>query len=775
MSAPTVLASVEEPLYRNLFEVAGDSIIVCFEDGLAIECNQAALDLFACTREQMLGTSPIDWSPEVQPNGRPSSEMAAEIFARVKAAGMARFEWQNQRADGSPLPVDVTVRHAQTGGHDLFVVISRDITERRKTENILKASEAKYRALVETTGTGYLIVDTEGRVIDANPAYVRLSGHAVLEDILGRSVLEWTAGDQRQKNALAVAQCARDGFVKDIVIDYVDGDGRIKPIEINATVVVDGDSRRIIALCRDITERKQAEDTLRQERELYADLINTQAAGIYRVRIFNPKNWRADAWLSSASAPYSMDLVSERFCKILGVSKEAFERNPGILIDLVHPEDRAGFAQVHDVAMASPKRFFWEGRILNNGEIRWVDFESTPRPLQDGDVIWTGAVSDVTERKRAELALVGARNAADAANLTKTRFLAAASHDLRQPTMAIALFTDALEKTGLSKEQKKIHDFLALSTKSLGDILNSLLDISRLDSGEVVADFQALEAESLLARIDTEYGPLAQMKSLRFKLYFPLGGLHVRADAKLLQILLGNLLGNAIKYTDEGGVLVGVRRRGKRALVQVWDTGIGIAAEHIGGVFDEYVQVGNPERDKAKGLGLGLAIVNRVAKLLDTEVVCRSRLGKGSVFEFTLDVVAEPPAARRRVAALVDRSQALSGLRVYIIEDDRVLATAIALALETVGMRTSIWNSAEEFLANTADAVADFYIADLRLPGSDGTQLLDAIERRTARSIRAVILTGDTSPEGIQVAQKSRWRILFKPLDIDELLSALVL
>jgi len=141
---------------------------------------------------------------------------------------------------------------------------SKDITERRLAESVLKASEEKYRALVETTGTGYLILDVEGKVIDANAEYVRLTGYSKLEEIVGRSVLEWTAVYETEKNAAAVAQCARDGFIKNLVIDYVDRHDRITPVEINAKVIGQGDFVQIISLCRDITERKQAEDQVRQ-------------------------------------------------------------------------------------------------------------------------------------------------------------------------------------------------------------------------------------------------------------------------------------------------------------------------------------------------------------------------------------------------------------------------------------------------------------------------------------------------------------------------------
>ncbi|MDO8958099.1 MAG: ATP-binding protein [Rhodocyclaceae bacterium] len=232
--------------------------------------------------------------------------------------------------------------------------------------------------------------------------------------------------------------------------------------------------------------------------------------------------------------------------------------------------------------------------------------------------------------------LLAAKDAAEAATEAKSRFLAAASHDLRQPIQAINLFKDALNQTTLNEEQQRISDFLSMAAHSLLELLNDLLDVMKFDAGAIQPAREKVDIDDLFGRIDADFSPLAMAKSLRFKLHFPFGGMALCTDGKLLQSLLRNLIGNAIKYTEQGGVLVAVRRRGNRAVVQVWDTGIGIAPEHMATIFEEYFQVANPERDKAKGLGLGLAIVKRLARLLDTEIVCRSRLGRGSVFEFEL-------------------------------------------------------------------------------------------------------------------------------------------
>ena len=173
---------------------------------------------------------------------------------------LADFEYRFRHRDGQVRTGLISGQTIELNGKKCIITWALDITERKQAENTVAASEEKYRALVETTDTGYLILDREGKVIDANREYVRLTGHSELGEILGRSVIEWTAAHEKQKNAEAVARCVKDGFIKDLVIDYVDGENRVTPVEINAKVTGDGESLRIISLCRDITERKRAEE-----------------------------------------------------------------------------------------------------------------------------------------------------------------------------------------------------------------------------------------------------------------------------------------------------------------------------------------------------------------------------------------------------------------------------------------------------------------------------------------------------------------------------------
>ena len=371
--------------------------------------------------------------------------------------------------------------------------------------------------------------------------------------------------------------------------------------------------------------------------------------------------------------------------------------------------------------------------------------------------------------------MTAAKTAAEMGNLAKTRFLAAASHDLRQPMQAIGLFVDSLSRTPLSQEQKHITHSLKESSRSLGDLLNALLDISKLDAGVIKPEPAAIPVDTLMSKIAAEFSPLAASKSLRFKLFFPVDDMALNTDPKLLMSLLGNLIGNAIKHTERGGLLVAIRRRGTQGLVQVWDTGSGIAQENLDNIFEEFFQVDNPERDKTKGLGLGLAIARRISKLLGSEVRCHSRPGKGSVFEFRLPLATSGEISP---SLLGDPTEATFtaksvGRHIVLVEDDLTVGAATKLALESCGMTVTHYKSTEEALADPAIAEADFYISDMRLPGKSGIEFLDALQQRATKPINAVLLTGDTAVNRIEMMQSTSWSILFKPVDLASLHAAI--
>ncbi|MGE5385639.1 MAG: ATP-binding protein [Betaproteobacteria bacterium] len=380
----------------------------------------------------------------------------------------------------------------------------------------------------------------------------------------------------------------------------------------------------------------------------------------------------------------------------------------------------------------------------------------------------------VAERTR-ELAI--AKEAAETANLAKSKFLAASSHDLRQPLMAISLFVDALSRTPMNENQQRFTGHLKNSVKSLGEMLNTLLNIARLDSGAIEATFAPLRSTDLCRWLDNEFANMFMARKLRFNLCFPHREMIFETDADLLKAMLRNILDNALKFCRQGGVLVAVRRQRGKALIQVWDTGYGIAPEHIDDIFKEYYQIGNEERDRSKGVGLGLSIVMRQAHLIGAELRCKSKVGKGTVFEIVLPLVAPGDEAPEEPPAPAEESEfdvtALVGRRIVIVEDDRQVGEAMTQSLCALGMWVSVFGNADVALADPEIAHADLYISDFRLPGSlNGMQFLEAVEQRAGGPIKAILLTGETSNEQVEAFKSSPWTVLLKPVSMAELLAA---
>lgn len=388
----------------------------------------------------------------------------------------------------------------------------------------------------------------------------------------------------------------------------------------------------------------------------------------------------------------------------------------------------------------------------------------------------------------------------------KTRFLAAASHDLRQPMQAINLFLDVLRRSGLSPSQSRTVDHLELSTRALGELLDTLLDISKLDSGTVQPVCRSVPLMEFIERIEAEFAPIALSKGLRFKLAFPLADLRLYTDAKLLSVVLRNLVANAIKYTERGGVLLGIRRRRSRVLIQVWDTGVGIRKRDLAHIYEEFFQANNPHRDRSQGLGLGLSIAQRTLTLLESKLVCRSRRRHGTVFEFLVPLTQEDPyedtlpgiglhvAEAHPMPPLPTpyphnpytpglaptppelALEALAGAHILIVEDDRQVATAWRLWLNSRGALVHVFPSAEEALESPVADHATYVISDLALCGKlSGLEFLLTLKRRPGKlPFRAMLVTGTPPGEFVETAATEGWPVLFKPVGVTAVVTALM-
>lgn len=349
---------------------------------------------------------------------------------------------------------------------------------------------------------------------------------------------------------------------------------------------------------------------------------------------------------------------------------------------------------------------------------------------------------------------------ADEANLAKSRFLAAASHDLRQPVHALSLFVGALRGLNMEAEARRLVEQLEGSINAMDGLFNALLDISRLDAGIVQPAAQSFAIHPLLERICRDHRAEAAAKGVRLVLHPCSAAVHT--DPILLERILRNLVSNAVRYTDRGRVVVGCRRGGALR-IQVYDTGRGIPAELHEQVFQEFFQLGNPERDRAKGLGLGLAIVRRLTALLDLRLELRSVPGRGSSFTLTVplgDLATAIPAAAMPLDSAVPR-----GL-ILVIDDELAIQEAMRSLLVSWGHQVIVAGSGAEMLERTASCPdrPDLIICDYRLRGENGIDVIRNLQAEYNDEIPGVLITGDTAPERLIEAQGSGLLLLHKPV-----------
>jgi len=669
--------------------------------------------------------------------------------------------------------------------------------------------------MLETAADGIMTTDDEGTVLTVNLTAERMFGYDAAE-MVGQPIKVLMPDTYQSTYDHYLAERRADG-PRTIAATCRDGEGRRKngstfPLELSVGEAAVGGRTVFTGIVRDVTDRKKAEENLRHSEERF------------RLIIENVRDY-AIAWLDLDGRIVSWN---EGGGRIYGWSAAEII---GKHTDVLYPPELKAEGALSLQEVRESGRYENEGwRSRRDGSRFWAHAVITP--LWDADGAMRGFVRvshDITERKRVEANLQAAKEEADRAreeaerakeeaerakeeaerakeeaerakdeaeqareeadrareeadrareeadrakeeaeraNFAKSKFLAAASHDLRQPVQAMVFFTEALgNKVGDGTPSVLVGNMKA-ALGALGTLLESLLDVSRLDAGVVTPKEASFSLAELLGRLVTDLKPSAEEKGLTLK-SVPTSAM-VRTDATLLGRVVQNLLSNAVKYTNSGRILIGCRRQGARIRVEVWDTGIGIPPDRIKDVFQEFYQVGNSERDRAQGLGLGLAIVQRLTLLLGARLSVRSVEGKGSVFSVDMPLVGFDRlrnVAYLHGAAVCEPRQGKPV--VFIIDDELAVLASLRIVIENWGydvLTATAEDEAVELLSHQPQP-PDIIIADYRLrAGRTGAQAINRIWEFFARKIPSIIITGDTAPERIREAEAHGLTILHKPM-----------
>jgi two-component system CheB/CheR fusion protein len=400
-----------------------------------------------------------------------------------------------------------------------------------------------------------------------------------------------------------------------------------------------------------------------------------------------------------------------------------------------------------------------------------LDIGLSPVATADGLLVMA-AIHDLHSQKQSEARLREAREAADRANRAKSRFLAAASHDLRQPLQTIGLLIGVLERRMADQEIRTILSKLDDTVARMSELLDTLLDINQIESEAIKPELTDFPLGPLLARVVDDFAPMAAAKGLDVRVV-PTSAI-IRSDQSLLGRMLGNLLSNAIKYTDQGRILVGCRRRANTLQIEIWDTGIGVPADRIADIFDEFYRVDRTDSSRF-GLGLGLYIARRFAELLGHKIQVRSMPGKGSMFAF---VISDPRFAPARRGRSGDRRAARSSAPlVLLVEDDPEQLDTLRVLLELEGYQVAAARNGAEALARfeaSADVRPNILVTDYNLPGGlTGLQIIRQAREQAKAEIPALIISGDKLAAAPSAIEFPGLQFIAKPMKASDLVAAL--
>ena len=424
----------------------------------------------------------------------------------------------------------------------------------------------------------------------------------------------------------------------------------------------------------------------------------------------------------------------------------------GALIDAEMPDDKTDI-QGHVLRLDGALLICSDGRALSVNE----------SPLPDGG--FAAMLIDVTEARRNLASLAQARDKAAAADQSKSRFLRAANHDLRQPLASLKILIYSCLAAESEEDRKQALHAMDVSVSIMEDLLGALLNIGQLDAGKIEPSIATFQISAVLSRLEVQYAHQAREKGLDLRI-IP-SKLAVVSDRVLLERILANLVANAIRYTDVGRVIVGCRRHGRTLRIIVADTGIGIAPEHHEAIFDEFYRISDTQTRAQHSLGLGLNIARRLSDILGHDLGLASEVGKGTAFHVDVPIgnVWHSSAGEPEISERIGGE--FAGLCCLVLEDDRILREAFTALLQRWGMTVVTIDDFD----NVAQAVSDLscqpdiILTDYRLRGRiQGTDLVGAINDMLEKPCPALVMTAETAPEVIESIKSQGFPLLIKPV-----------
>ncbi len=618
------------------------------------------------------------------------------------------------------------------------------------------------KQLLDAAPDAMVIVDGSGAIVLVNLQAESVFGYP-RDELLGRQV-EILLPTRFRKRHTMHRRTFHDGPRPRAMGERLDLYGLHKngtefPVEVSLSPVESPQGWFVASAIRDVTARKAAEQSFRESEARFALAVSGSHTGLW---YWPDINQDAEWW-------------SPVFYELLGYAEGEIEASYSNFLAALHPDDIERMATAVGTHFEQRAPFDLIYRLnVKSGDYRWFRGRGQAAWDVSGKAYrMAGSIHDISDQIASADALKASKTEADRANAGKSRFLAAASHDLRQPLQSLGLYLSVMKRKLEPLQLPNLEDIgnkMRSSLDTMGELLDALLDISKLDGGAIKPEMSSVRAKSLLERIVSDNIQLAEEKGLRLECVAD--DLDVHTDPVLLQRVIDNFVSNAIRYTERGGITIACRQHEDIAQISVADTGVGIAASDLENVFEEYYQLDNSVRDRRKGLGLGLAIVKYIARLLDHPLSVTSTPGRGSVFTVSVPLGCREIERADQRATVDVISEGNDRSVVLFIEDDAAIVDATTMLLEVSGFEVHAALSGEDALALVADGIRpDIVISDYRLPGYDGVEVIRRVRQATDEDLPTVLITGDTATIAIDKGNLANCAILHKPVDTDQLIS----
>lgn len=795
--------------YKELLDALHDGVGLVHRNGSFTYVNKRLCEILGVDKRALVGRSIFSLGDE---QGKRTLAAARAAGERGK---IEQCEVTHRHPSGKRIcllvsgrPVKSQIGSMDPGQDVTSLMVVTDITPGWRAETMRR----RQAQIFDEIHDAILVLNSERVIVDCSASAERLFGYEKRE-LIGRPAyaLQSPRARRPQEPEIGTALLEHGRWGGEIQISRPAGPDLICDVNIGPFRDDDGRVIGYISVSRDVTARKKAERALSDSEARYRQLVEEQrealvvqdqageiafannaaaafcraktleslrqdrrrtqsAKHVRRVGVHGGENseqecaegvHRLQAALLENMAegvglvrPRDGSIVyaNPKLEQMLGYEQGALlGANVGLLVE------RGKVRQFTPIIAALEGSGNWTGEIecrAKSGTPLWCRGIFSTFDHLDHGVVWVGVFADISEQKQANEDLRVAKDEAVRANLAKSRFLASASHDLRQPLHASNLFLAALADARSKKERDEIIDDLGTALLSMGSLLHDLLEISKLEAQVVRPEIADFCLRGLMTRLATEFGILARKKGIEFRAVT--SGVTVRSDMTLLGRILSNFLANAVQYTDRGKILFGCRRVGAHVRIAVWDTGGGVPIEAQDMIFEEFYQHRPSRRERNPGLGLGLAIVKRTVDLLGHQTAMVSRLGKGSMFAVDVPVGSVEGQAVEAIRWSVAVNGDVAGTSMVVLEDDPAVRKATEKVLKAWGASVIAVDSSDAAIAEITrvGVCPNVLIADYRLAEETGLAAAQRIRDVCDSEIPTIILTGD--PTATRLAEITR-------------------